>query len=108
MRTPMLPIVIVPGIMGSRLAEPGGGATVWDPYAGWGARVALGRIANPAPLVPVATLDNVTRASGLTLAQRASARSVPGLGGIVFEVGGRLALALAGAPFTSALVSRHR
>jgi pimeloyl-ACP methyl ester carboxylesterase len=105
-----VPIVFVPGIAGTRLAEPTG-RKVWDPLPSgslpaWN----LARLRDPRPLVPCSTVDNLPRFVGrLSPREEAAARSILGFGGIVFDVGGRLLVQLAiSSAFAAALAAHGR
>ena len=90
-----LPIILVPGILGSRLVEPGSsGNKVWDPTAiPFAARV--DRLENGAPLAPDPTLDNIPRVIGRPSdPEVARLRAIPNFGNLVFEFYAKLVIEL--------------
>jgi subtilisin family serine protease len=93
-RTP-IPVVLVPGIMGTRLVDPATRAKVWNPT---GRRFAANaeRLNNMAELLPDPTPDNVPI---YTPWLNDAAAAIPGFGNLIWEVGGQLALQLASPEF---------
>jgi pimeloyl-ACP methyl ester carboxylesterase len=96
------PIVIVPGLMGTRLVDPGTRRKIWDPLPSRGRPFAAGvvRLADPTPLAPDPTIDNIPLLyPRVTAAEAARARTIPGFGNIIYEFYGRLALDLTAPAF---------
>jgi pimeloyl-ACP methyl ester carboxylesterase len=103
------PIIIVPGLMGTRLVDPASGRKIWDPLPsrgrGFAARVA--RLADPTPLAPDPTLDNIPMFyPRVTSAEAARARTIPGFANLIYEFYGRLALDLTGPAFQRLATTR--
>ncbi|MFC5268930.1 S8 family serine peptidase [Kribbella qitaiheensis] len=101
-----VPIVIVPGIMGSRLVEPySPWAPVWDPMTVPPAVDFLRLVQVDRPLATGSGLDAVTWLR-LSSAEVDRARQVTNLGSLIFWFYGRLALALSGPTFGQQLERR--
>jgi hypothetical protein len=90
-----IPVIVVPGIMGTRLVDPATHEKVWNPT---GRRFAANaeRLNNMAELLPDPTPDNVPF---FTPWRQEPAAAIPGFGNLIWEVGGQLALHLASPEF---------
>ena len=99
------PIVIVPGLMGTRLVDPASRQKIWDslPSRGRPFAAVLRRLVDPTPLAPDTATDNIPLlAPRVTNAEAARARTIPNFGNITYEFYGRLALELTAPAFRAA------
>jgi pimeloyl-ACP methyl ester carboxylesterase len=103
------PIIIVPGLMGTRLVDPATRAKIWDPLPSRGRLPAavVARLADPTPLAPDPTVDNIPILYPyVTAAEAARARTIPGFASVIYEFYGPLAVQLTSPRFRAAARAR--
>jgi pimeloyl-ACP methyl ester carboxylesterase len=100
-----LPVIIVPGIVGTRLVEPVSRAKVFNPTS-WPPRANANRLEDPATLDPDPTPDNIPLLiERPTTAEEARLRAVPNFGNLVYDFYAKLVIELT-EPTFQALAAR--
>ncbi len=97
---PEIPVVYVPGVMGTRLVDPTTGERVWNPIPGRHFAADAERLMDPAPLAPDPNLDNLPMLQNIPFVTSDVARqaaTIEGYGALLEGYGTHFALALTGA-----------